>query len=396
MKKVHLIVYVHGLSGNRGDSRYLSEQLLEKFTSIETYISTVNEGWLMNDGIDACGIRLAQEIYTHIVELRLSQSITITHFSIFGHSMGGLLARFAVGVLDRQQVFKNIKLMNFITFASPHLGVCFPQTTWYGQAANSLMGKAGCPTTDHLSMVDVFKDGKPLLEVLSNPDYEFYVALSKFKNKRSYANTVGDFSVAYCTSALELSNHFDDDSNMEILCDLEYPSIIKHYDIKEVRPFSPKTTVKAFLFTAFLCFFVPVYFVWPKTKHWDAHNETVTKYTDQSNNFCVHIDLEKHAFLFEDIPKQKEEGLQQTMKEKPGCEQLFNPKFGPKIEDKKAYQMGFPPVQQRISQNLNSLYWERVLVRIDSVKSHVLIMGMVENAIEGRDVVKHFVDTFDY
>ncbi|KAG0939815.1 hypothetical protein G6F57_005856 [Rhizopus arrhizus] len=153
--------------------------------------------------------------------------------------MGGIIARFAIGILDRQDIFKNITLMSYTSFASPHLGGYIPHDAWYGYVINNMMKRAGSPATDQITFSDTFRDGKPLFEILANPEYEFYTALSKFKYRRSYANTMGDFNVAYYTSALDSFDYFDD-SNMEITCDPKYPSIVTKFD--QIKPVQHKTT----------------------------------------------------------------------------------------------------------------------------------------------------------
>ncbi|PHZ10465.1 uncharacterized protein RHIMIDRAFT_299316 [Rhizopus microsporus ATCC 52813] len=174
MNKIHLVVFVHGMMGSRAHSLYVSERLVRKCPNIQTVklinkSNTPNEGWLMNDGVDVCGLRLAQEIYDHIIYLHTSKSMTVTHFSIFGHSMGGIVARFAIGILDRQGVFTNIKLMNYISFASPHLSIYIPYQEWYSRAINEIVKIGGCPITDQLSFCDSFREGKPLWEILADP-----------------------------------------------------------------------------------------------------------------------------------------------------------------------------------------------------------------------------------
>lgn len=47
-----------------------------------------------SSGIDACGRRLAEEIRDLV-----AQHPEATHLSLLGHSMGGLIARYAAGVL---------------------------------------------------------------------------------------------------------------------------------------------------------------------------------------------------------------------------------------------------------------------------------------------------------
>jgi hypothetical protein len=49
----------------------------------------------------------------------------ITHVSFLGYSLGGVITRYAVGVLEHAGAFESGRLIpvNFIAIASPHLGV---------------------------------------------------------------------------------------------------------------------------------------------------------------------------------------------------------------------------------------------------------------------------------
>jgi hypothetical protein len=50
--------------------------------------------------------------------------------------MGGLLARYAIGVLYAEKFFDDIEPLNFTTFATPHLGTKKPRGTLVDRAFN--------------------------------------------------------------------------------------------------------------------------------------------------------------------------------------------------------------------------------------------------------------------
>jgi triacylglycerol esterase/lipase EstA (alpha/beta hydrolase family) len=111
-------------------------------------------------GIDKCGDRLASEILA-LVE----QHQNLEYISMLGHSMGGLLIRYAAGRLfdaDTGRV-AGLKPIHFITMASPHLGcdavgeaqvrlsskysaVILPATClhWLAPSAHLAQVRAGC------------------------------------------------------------------------------------------------------------------------------------------------------------------------------------------------------------------------------------------------------------
>lgn len=70
-------------------------------------------------GIDVCGQRLAQEV------LRLvSTTPSLTTISFMGHSMGGLIARCAIGLLTdpSSSTVAGLEPCCYISIATPHLG----------------------------------------------------------------------------------------------------------------------------------------------------------------------------------------------------------------------------------------------------------------------------------
>lgn len=105
----HLIVLQHGLHGSQRDWKYF-EQVLhvgnESNGRVYCHVATSNDGSRVktHDGIELGGRRLVREI----VELTKSMPM-IKYFSIIGHSLGGLYARYAVAVLYDQGYFTNVK-----------------------------------------------------------------------------------------------------------------------------------------------------------------------------------------------------------------------------------------------------------------------------------------------
>lgn len=136
----HLIVLQHGLHGNPNDWRYFKQVLAFGLSSsegesdeesrgnnnkIHVHVSTQNAQsyFTTHDGIDAGGLRLAEEILD-LVNVKFHR---LKYFSILGHSLGGLYIRYAIGVLLAREFFKTICPLNFICFATPHLGLWRPE-----------------------------------------------------------------------------------------------------------------------------------------------------------------------------------------------------------------------------------------------------------------------------
>ena len=47
----------------------------------------------------------------------------VTKFSAVGYSLGGLVARYMLGVLHQRELFNTVTPCNFCTVATPHIGL---------------------------------------------------------------------------------------------------------------------------------------------------------------------------------------------------------------------------------------------------------------------------------
>jgi triacylglycerol esterase/lipase EstA (alpha/beta hydrolase family) len=74
---------------------------------------------VLDAGIDVCGQRLAQE-----VQQLVSSTPSLTTISFIGHSMGGLIARYAIGLLadPATGTVAGLQPQSYISIATPHLG----------------------------------------------------------------------------------------------------------------------------------------------------------------------------------------------------------------------------------------------------------------------------------
>ena len=76
--------------------------------SLQILVAKRNSGSFTYDGIELGGERVCQEIEEEIEKLtRAGQDIK--RFSLVGYSLGGLVARYAVGLLDSKGFFEKIK-----------------------------------------------------------------------------------------------------------------------------------------------------------------------------------------------------------------------------------------------------------------------------------------------
>lgn len=98
---------------------------------------------------------------------------------------------------------------NFTTFASPHLGVRTPLRGWHNHVWNVLGARTLSASGRELFTIDKFRDtGRPLLEVLADPDSIFIKGLAKFERRTLYANIVNDRSAVYYTTGISKKDPF--------------------------------------------------------------------------------------------------------------------------------------------------------------------------------------------
>ncbi|KAG6781262.1 hypothetical protein POTOM_014153 [Populus tomentosa] len=133
----HLVIMVHGILGSNTDWKFGAEQFVRTLPDkVFVHCSEKNMFRLTLDGIDVMGDRLAEEVLEVIQRKPNLQKI-----SFVAHSVGGLVARYAIGRLYRPPKKENVEdstdgtsiddlkatigglePMNFITVATPHLG----------------------------------------------------------------------------------------------------------------------------------------------------------------------------------------------------------------------------------------------------------------------------------
>ena len=106
---------------------------------------------------------------------------------MFRYSLGGLMCRFAIGKLLAEGIFDRVSARNFVTVATPHMGIrrsprsCFNKI-WNVMTATSLAGRSGV----QMAMED---DAKlPLLFLMTQQDSAFVAALQLFQQRFAFAN----------------------------------------------------------------------------------------------------------------------------------------------------------------------------------------------------------------
>lgn len=247
----HLVVMVNGLVGSADDWKFAAEQFVRRMPDkVIIHRSQCNSATQTFDGVDLMGERLANEVLS-VVEQRRG----VKMISIVAHSLGGLVARYAIGRLyecgnrtkcsvgnNREQVecleglIAGLKPMNFITFASPHLGSSGNKQLPFlcglpflerraSETAHLIVGRTG----KHLFLTDSDDGRRPLLlqMVQDHDDIKFRSGLRSFKRRVAYANANFDHMVGWRTSSIRRQHELP--KHRLLVRDEKYPHIV-HVD----------------------------------------------------------------------------------------------------------------------------------------------------------------------
>ncbi|KFX98790.1 hypothetical protein O988_04197 [Pseudogymnoascus sp. VKM F-3808] len=234
----HLCVLVHGLWGNPNHLRNVAKVLREKYSEDKLHIlvSKRNSGSFTYDGIELGGQRVCQEIEEELK--RLSESgQAVKKLSMVGYSLGGLVGRYTVGLLESRGFFDHIEAINFTTISTPHLGVRSPNRAVISQIFNVLGPQMLSMSGKQLFMVDNFREtGRPILEVMSDPNSIFINGLRRFKRHSLYANIINDRTAPFFTTGISKIDPFVDLKAVDIGYIDGYEDVI----LDPTHPFSPK------------------------------------------------------------------------------------------------------------------------------------------------------------
>lgn len=199
-KKIHLVILTHGIHSNvSGDMLYLKEEI-DKLQNDDVVV----KGFFGNvgkteRGIKYLGSRVAEYVGGLVYQNESFNNGKVDRISFIGHSLGGLIQTFTLAYLhiNYPDFFKNIKPINFITIASPLLGIVNENPLYVKLALLAgIVGKSG----QDLGLKYVEKNAKPLLVLL--PSGPTHTILKRFKRRTVYANAINDGLVPLRTSAL--------------------------------------------------------------------------------------------------------------------------------------------------------------------------------------------------
>ena len=257
------------LWGNPNHLSFLSKSLREKYPEeLHILVTRSNSDSFTYDGIEVGGERVTHEIEETLEQLS-ERGNTITKISVVGYSLGGLIARYAIGLLYSHGWFDDIQPINFTTFASPHLGVRTPKLGIRNKIWNVMGARTLSVSGQQLFTIDNFREtGRPLLSILADPESIFMRGLAMFKNRTLYANVVNDRSAVYYTTAISRTDPFVDINSLDVNFLPGYDPVLLHPTHPVARRQAQTGTVALYSqsraiaqqlpFFAFVCLVLPL------------------------------------------------------------------------------------------------------------------------------------------
>ncbi|KAI3748960.1 hypothetical protein L6452_12430 [Arctium lappa] len=250
----HLVVMVNGILGSSADWKFAAEQFVNTIPDkVLVHRSERNVAIQTLDGVDVMGERLSLEVLEVI-----KQKPNLHKISFVAHSVGGLVARFAIGKLYRPPKFfleglsvenseesmatiGGLVPMNFITVATPHLGSRGNKQVPFLFGV-SVLEKAAVlvihwifrRTGRHLFLTDDDEGKPPLLKRMLEDfgDCHFMSALRSFHRRVAYSNVGCDHIVGWRTSSIRRNTELPkwEDSVNEKYPHIVHEELCKAYD----------------------------------------------------------------------------------------------------------------------------------------------------------------------
>ena len=223
-----LTLFAVSLWGNPTHLDHVTAALRDRYPDepLRILLAKRNIGNFTYDGIELCAERVMREIEDEIEQLK-EEDKRVEKISLFGYSLGGLIARYVVGLLYSKGTFDKIEPVNFTTFATPHLGVRTPVIGWRNNLWNAIGGRALSVSGQQMFLIDNFrKTGRPLLAVMADSSSIFIRGLNTFKSKSLYANIINDRSVPFYTAYITSTDPFADLNAIDIRYVPGYDNVI--------------------------------------------------------------------------------------------------------------------------------------------------------------------------
>ncbi|KAH7537791.1 hypothetical protein FEM48_Zijuj03G0130700 [Ziziphus jujuba var. spinosa] len=224
----HLVIMVNGILGSATDWKFAAELFVKMLPDkIFVHCSERNVSRLTLDGVDVMGERLAGEVLEVI-----QRKPNLKKISFVAHSVGGLVARYAIGKLYRPCKSENVEDSSVSERDEDSGGWLYTLIVHWLR------------TGRHLFLTDGEEGKPPLLKrmIEDQDDCYFMSALRTFKRRVAYSNVGYDHIVGWRTSSIRRDNELP---KWEGVVNEKYPHVVyeercKGYDAEQ----SETTTVE--------------------------------------------------------------------------------------------------------------------------------------------------------
>ncbi|KAF2452997.1 putative serine esterase-domain-containing protein [Lineolata rhizophorae] len=209
---MHPLTSPHRLWGNASHFDYMAAALRARFPAdrLRILVATSNTGAFTYDGVERGAERVMREVESALREM-MAGGEEEGVLSIVGYSLGGLVARYVVGLLEWKGWFEKVQPVNFTTFATPHLGVRTPLPGLHNHLWNVVGARTLSASGRQLFLTDRFRHtDRPLLSLLADPASVFVRGLARFARRAAYANIVNDTASVYYTTCIAGADPFAD------------------------------------------------------------------------------------------------------------------------------------------------------------------------------------------
>jgi hypothetical protein len=190
----------------------VARALRKRYSEDQVYIliAKKNTGNFTYDGIETGGERVCSEVEAEIAAIE-ARGGKIKKLSVVGYSMGGLVARYAIGLLYANGTLDKVECLNFTGFASPAIGARLPQKGTFPKLFNGIGSNSLSASGKQLWGIDNFRDtGRPLLSILADTKSIFGLGLMRFRRRTLYANIINDRVAVFYTTGISKKDPFED------------------------------------------------------------------------------------------------------------------------------------------------------------------------------------------
>ncbi|KAJ7760535.1 hypothetical protein B0H16DRAFT_1720030 [Mycena metata] len=231
---MHLHLLIHGTQGHPRHLAEATRLFSARHPALHLVVPTSFTSSRTYDGIDWNAIRVVHELDNAILSLEKDGAARVTKLSVTGYSLGGLIARYAIGFALLLSIYRS-------AWHDFYHSSCW-DTTLSAHFPHLILAWVDSSGTDwkELHLLDNWSDsGRPLLEAIAQPESVFYHSLLKFKNINTNSRVrINDVTVPYFSGAFEEIDPFANHRELDIIPEYipDHEPLILRFSISKSSP----------------------------------------------------------------------------------------------------------------------------------------------------------------